>query len=117
MERLGARSLPQIDHPTLLERMSAILSEASGTRAVTTAGHWQAPMKALNGPLRTFADVYGADGAGLLGQLSRDASARGEPHMARLYQTLEVKLRNGSLLLEPDRTPAPRLIRFVYPVV
>lgn len=109
--------MPQIDHPTLLERLNAIFDEAAGAEVARPDGQWQAPMAALNEPPRKFADVYGADGAELLLQLSHAAQSREEPNMARIFETLQVKLRDGSLDLEQSRRPAPRLAPFVYPVV
>lgn len=109
--------MSQIDHPSLLERINTILGEAAGAEIARSDGQWQEPMTVLNEPPRGFAEVYGADGTELLLQLSHAAQSGGDPDMARVFATLQVKLRDGSLELEQSGTPAPRLVRFVYPVV
>ncbi|MBN8290536.1 hypothetical protein JI664_01025 [Rhodobacter sp. NTK016B] len=74
------------------------------------------PMPELNAPLRSFAQVYGANGR-LLEQLGRDAAAMDEPQMASLLSALDRGLRDGAFVVPDTPKPAPRLKRYVYPVV
>ena len=74
------------------------------------------PMPQLDGPPRSYAEVYGPDGELLL-QLANEAAAAGETGFAQMLQTLDRRLRAGELDPPAGPSAAPRLVPYVYPVV
>lgn len=74
------------------------------------------PMPALDAPVRPYAEVYGVNDR-LLATLAAQATARGETAMATLLDSLDQALQDGSLDIEAAADTAPRLSRYVYPVV
>ncbi|GAB5447471.1 MAG: hypothetical protein Gyms2KO_23440 [Gymnodinialimonas sp.] len=65
---------------------------------------------------RAFEEVYGREGRLLL-ELAERANSNGDPSMACLIAALEKSMQDGMLELEAGPKPAPRLTRYVYPVV
>ncbi len=53
----------------------------------------------------------------MLSQLSRQARAEGAAELADLFAALEQGLRSGAFDVPATPRPAPRLGRYVYPVV
>ena len=108
--------MPPTDLADLLDRMAELLADARPAPSRDPADGFCPPMEALNAPARSFAAVYGPE-TRLLVQLSDAAAAAGDDALSRLLTRLDQALRNGDLDLPADPTPAPRLGRFVYPVV
>lgn len=114
--------MPLTDITDLMERMnnlfaSAPLDETPIERGPEAQSLFGVPMQEHSAPLRSLAQVYGADGRSMLEQLARDAESGGEAAMAGLLRTLDADLRSGALDLPSTSAPAPRFGRFVYPVV
>ncbi|WP_186766653.1 hypothetical protein [Puniceibacterium confluentis] len=113
---------PQTDDAALFERLRVLLTAAGPETmpAPQAPADGQSllapPMAALNAPPRSFAEVYGADGQ-LLVQLQAEAGVQGMPELAALLAALDTGLRDGTLSAAPGPTAAPRLSRYVYPVV
>jgi hypothetical protein len=74
------------------------------------------PMPDLTAPPRSFERVYGANN-NLLDQMASDAIATNQPDLASLLSMLDIGLREGHFVVPDTPTPAPRLVRYVYPVV
>jgi hypothetical protein len=113
--------LPLIDEADLMQRMMTLLTAAGpGDVPAETSPDTESllapPMQELNALPRSFAQVYGTGGR-MLTQLSLDAMAEGATDLATLLRALEQALQDGSLDLAPALAPAPRLSRYVYPVV
>lgn len=112
--------MPPIDTPELLERVAALLQAASPENADPSAepkpSLLERPMAELNAAPRSFAEVFGPDG-NLLKQLEAEARAQGDAPLAQLCAALEQGFREGHFEMAATEQPAPRLIRYVYPVV
>lgn len=109
--------------PDLMERMFTLLSAApleADTQAKVQSPKGESllelPMPELNAPPRSYAQVYGPQER-MLAQLSVDATAHGQPELATLLDTLDQGLRDGAFDVPEGPAPAPRLVRYVYPVV
>ena len=112
--------MPLTDIAELMEQMAALLAAAPLEAPATTAPEGESlltPASAeLNAPLRGYGQVYGPEGRMLL-QLSRQARAEGAVELADLFAALEQGLRSGAFDVPATPRPAPRLGRYVYPVV
>lgn len=116
--------MPLTDMADLMDRMATLLATAplegytddrfqTGPKSESLLGQ---PMPDLTAAPRSFAQVFGSDGQ-LLAQLGRDATAQGQPDLAALFHALDTGLREGGFEIPNAPKPAPRLGRYVYPVV
>jgi len=104
-----------------MDKMNMLLTAAPlEANTVTTTEPNQSllkpPSPELNAPLRRYAQVYGAQGR-MLKQLGLEAAAEGAPELAAMLNVLDQRLREGAFDLPSTPHPAPRLGRYVYPVV
>ncbi len=116
--------MPLIDTAELMDVMQSLLSAASSdveTKALFKAASKSEtllcePMPELNADLDGFAQVYGPNN-NLLDQLAVAATNAANPELASLISALDDGLREGQLSVHKAPRPAPRLSRYIYPVV
>jgi len=116
--------LPLTDIADLMEQMRLLLAKAplASNTDVTIEPSQKSqsllapPSPELNAPIRRYAQIYGEDGR-MLKQLGLDATAEGASALATLLNALDKGLHEGAFDLPSTAHPAPRLGRYVYPVV
>ncbi len=112
--------MPLIDIAELMDKMNRLLAAAPPAANTDTGAAPESllgkPSPALNAPLRSYSQVYGSEHR-MLKQLARDATAEGAPELATLLNALDQGLLEGAFDLSSAPLPAPRLGRYVYPVV
>lgn len=108
--------MPPIEQSEFLQRFMTMLDAAGTPAPAPQAKGLAGPMAALDAAPRPFAEVYGPR-TRLLAQAAALAKADDDPGLAGLMSALDEALREGTLQISAGPNTAPRLSRFVYPVI